>query len=29
MNDSLRMYDDFSNVISDEGSISTDSVLNI
>ena len=29
MNDSLSMYDDFSNVISNEGSISTDSVLNI
>ena len=29
MNDSLRMYDDFSNVVSNEESISTDSVLDI
>lgn len=29
MNDSLKMYDDFSNVISNEESISTESVLNI
>ena len=29
MNDSLRMYDDFSNVVSDEEVISTESVLDI
>ena len=29
MNDSLRMYDDFSNVVSNEESISTESVLDI
>ena len=29
MNDSLNMYDDFSNVVSNEESISTESVLNI
>ena len=29
MNDSLNMYDDFSNVVSNEQSISTQSVLDI
>ena len=29
MNDSLNMYDDFSNVVSSEESISTESVLDI
>ena len=29
MNDSLNMYDDFSNVVSNEESISTNSVLDI
>ena len=29
MNDSLNMYDDFSNVVSNEECISTEAVLNI
>ena len=29
MNDSLKMYDDFSNVVSNEESVSTESVLDI